>query len=207
MPNRRDVVKTGISISALPLIGGTFASAVVEAAGARLHDVLVDERNGASQAFGRGAGANGLTVHASRGDWSQLWFAQLDREWRVHPAAIGGRDASWRAVHVRAACAAQRYAASLSCGAAPLRQRRRVAACERSGCDRGARRANDRPRRRGVGCADASDLARTIRGARRSTGPRGSDQRHRSARLATEDPEPVYAWMIAPAALAPRFVS
>ena len=91
MPNRRDVVKTAISISALPLIGGS-----VRIGGrsrprrVRLRNALVDERNVASRAFGRGARAHGLTVHASRGDWSQLWFTYLDREWRVRPAAIAG---------------------------------------------------------------------------------------------------------------------
>jgi hypothetical protein len=84
------VVKTAISISALPLIGGRFAAAAGAPADGWLRTALVDERNIASRAFGRGALAHGLHVHASRGDWSQLWFTDLDREWRVRPAAIAG---------------------------------------------------------------------------------------------------------------------
>jgi hypothetical protein len=90
MPNRRDVVKSAISISALPLMGGAFASQMDASAGSGLRDVLVDERSRASRAFGRGADAHGLTVHSARGDWSQLWLTRLDREWRVQPAPIAG---------------------------------------------------------------------------------------------------------------------
>ena len=205
MPNRRDVVKTGISISALPLIGGTFASAVVEAAQTRLHDVLVDERNGASRAFGRGAGSHGLSVHASRGDWSQLWFAQLDREWRVHPAAIAG------VTHHGALFTFEQLARP--------RGMRPVFVAERRRYDNGAASLRvSGPAAIVARAAQTIDLDDEAWGAQMlqillglSAAPaapldRADATNGIEAPIATEDPDPVYAWMIAPAALAPRFV-
>jgi hypothetical protein len=51
------VVKTAISLSALPLMGGALASRTDAFLGSGLRDVLVDERNDASRAFGRSADA------------------------------------------------------------------------------------------------------------------------------------------------------
>src|SRR6185295_8663860 len=90
MPNRRDVVKSAITISALPLMGGGFVAETDGFTGSGLRDVLVDERNSASRSFGRMADARGLNVQSSRGDWSRLWCTRLDREWREKPAPIAG---------------------------------------------------------------------------------------------------------------------
>ena len=91
MPNRRDLVKTAIGISAFPLIRGALASATVAAAGCSVRDALVDERSDASRAFGRGARIHGITIHPSRGDWSQLWLEYLDRESRLSTRHDPGR--------------------------------------------------------------------------------------------------------------------
>ena len=168
--------------------------------------MLVDERNGASRAFGRGAGANGLTVHASRGDWSQLWFAQLDREWRVHPAAIGG------VTHHGALFTFEQLARP--------RGMRPVLVAERRRYDNGAASLRvSGPAAIVARAAQTIDLDDEAWGAQMlqillglSAAPGAPLDRAEAtngieAPIATEDPEPVYAWMIAPAALAPRFVS
>ncbi len=206
MPNRRDVVKTAISLSALPLMGGALASHTDAFMGGGLCDVLVDERNDASRAFGRSADARGLTVHSARGDWSPLWLTRLDREWRVQPAAIAGvtyhgplftfeqlaRPRGMRLVFV-----------------AELRRYRNGAASLRvSGPTATAMRAEQ-----AVGLDDetwGASMGEILVGLSanswRPPASRAEVTNGIEAPLSTERAEPIYAWMIAPAARAPRFV-
>lgn len=206
VPNRRDVVKTAISISALPLIGGRFASGAVAPADRSVRNALVDERNVASRAFGRGALAHGLTVHASRGDWSQLWFTHLDREWRVRPAAIVGvtyhgplftfeqlaRPRGMRPVFV---AELRRYGN----GAASLRVSGAAAAVTRA---EQAVRLDDET----WGASMAEILIGLSAEAGAPLAGRAESTNGIEAPVSTERPDPIYAWMIAPAARAARFV-
>lgn len=206
MPNRRDVVKTAIGISALPLISGAFASTAVASAGSSLRDALVDERSGASRAFGRRVADHGLTIHESHGDWSQLWFTHLDREWRLRPAAIAGlthhgplftfehlaRSRGMRPVFV-----------------AELRRYRNGAVSLRvSGPAAAAARAEQT-----IGLDDeawGASMAEVLVGLSAATGAplpgRAAVTNGIEAPVLTEHSDPLYAWMIAPAARAARFV-
>jgi hypothetical protein len=206
MPSRRDVVKTAIGISALPLIGGRFASGAVAPGDSWLRDALVDERNAASRAFGSAARTHGLSVHESRGDWSQLWFTRLAREWHVQPAAIAGvtyhgplftfeqlaRPRGMRLVFV---AELRRY----SNGAASLRVSGPTAAAVRA--------------EQAVGLDDetwGASMGEILVGLSanswRPPAGRAEVTNGIEAPLSTEHPDPIYAWLIAPTARAPRFV-
>ena len=206
MPSRRDVVKTAISISALPLIGGGFASRAVAPADGWLRKALVDDRSVASRAFGHTARAHALAVHTSRGDWSQLWLTELDREWRVRPAAIAGltyhgplftfeqlaRPVGMRPVFV-----------------AELRRYRNGAAWLRvSGPATAVTRAEQ-----AVGLDDeawGASMAEILVGLAAAAGAplpsRAAVTNGIEAPVLTERPDPIYAWMIAPDSRAPRFI-
>ena len=204
MRSRRDVVKTAISISALPLIGRGFAAAAGAPADGCLRTALVDERNIASRAFGCGARARGLLVHASRGDWSQLWFTDLDREWRVRPAAIAGvtyhgplftfeqlaRSRGMRPIFV---AELRRHGN----GSASLRVSGSAATVTRTkqtvGLDDEAWGARMAEILLGLSAADGAPLRAEVTNGI-------------AAPVATVDPDAIYAWLIAPVARAARFV-
>ena len=206
MPSRRDLVKTAIGISALPLIGGDFASLAIAPEDRWLQTALIDERSVASRAFGNRARAHALTVRSSRGDWSQLWLTQLDREWRVRPAAIAGltyhgplftfeqlaRPVGMRPVFV-----------------AELRRYRNGAAWLRvSGPAAAVTRAEQ-----AVGIDDeawGASMAEILVGLPAAAGAplpsRAAVTNGIEAPVLTERPDPIYAWMIAPDSRAPRFI-
>jgi hypothetical protein len=206
MPNRRDVVKSAISISALPLMGGAFVSRADGFTGSGLRDVLVDERHAASRAFGRMAAARGLNVESSRGDWSRLWLTRLDREWRAEPAPIAGvshhgplftfeqlaRPRGMRPIFV---AELRRY----SNGAATLRASGPAAAVMRAeqsvGLDDETWGASMGEILGGI----SADSWRTPAGC--------SELTHGiAAPPSAGHPDPIYAWLIGPAARAPRFI-
>jgi hypothetical protein len=200
------VVKAAISVSALPLIGGALASRAIAHADDWLRTALVDERSVASRAFGNGARAHAIAVHTSRGDWSQLWLTHLDREWRVRPAAIAGvtyhgplftferlaRPAGMRPVFV---AELRRYRD----GAAWLRVSGPAAAVTRA--------------EQAVGLDDevwGASMAEILVGLSAVAGApltgRAAVTNGIEAPILTERPDPIYAWMIAPDARAPRFI-
>jgi hypothetical protein len=205
MPNRRDVVKSAISISALPLIGGGFVSRTDAFTGG-LRDVLVDERIAASRAFGRVADARGLDVQSSRGDWSRLWLTRLDREWRAEPAPIAGvtrhgplftfehlaRPRGMRPVFVAELRRDGR-------GGATVRARGPRAAVIRAeqcaGLDDEAWGASMGEILAGI----SADDWRPSVGRAEATGSIG-------ASFPAGHADPIYAWLIAPVARAPRFI-
>jgi hypothetical protein len=202
--NRRDLIKTAIGISALPLTHGAFAS--VTSAGSSLRDALVDERNEASCAFGRAADARGIAVHRSRGDWSQLWLDYLDCEWRARPKAIAG------ITRHGALFTLEQLARSRGMRPVFVAERRRyrngAVSLRLSGVAKAATRAHQ-----SVGLDDAAwgasmaeilvDLSATagdlLPGLVEITN--GIE-----APVSTEHPDQIYAWMIVPVARAPRFV-
>ncbi len=169
-----------------------------------LRAALVDERNVASRAFGRGARAHGLLVHASRGDWSQLWFTDLDREWRVRPAAIAGvtyhgplftfeqlaRSRGMRPIFV---AELRRYGN----GSASLRVSGPAATVTRTkqtvGLDDEAWGARMAEILLGLSAADGAPLRAEVTNGI-------------AAPVATVDTDAIYAWLIAPVARAARFV-
>jgi len=206
MPNRRDVVKSAISISALPLMGGAFASRTDGFTASGLRDVLVDERHPASRAFGRMADARGLKVESSRGDWSRLWLTRLDREWRSEPAPIAGvshhgplftfeqlaRPRGMRPVFV---AELHRYGN----GTATLHVRGPAAVVMR------AEQSVDLDDET-WGASMGEILVRLSADSWRLPPGRVEVTNGIATTLSAEHADPIYAWLIAPAARAPRFV-
>jgi hypothetical protein len=206
MPNRRDVVKSAISISALPLMGGAFASRTDGFTASGLRDVLVDERHPASRAFGRMADARGLKVESSRGDWSRLWLTRLDREWRAEPAPIAGvthhgalftfeqlaRPRGMRPVFV---AELHRYGN----GAAMQRASGPAAAVMRA--EQSADLGDET-----WGASMGEVLVRLCADSWRLPVGRAQVTNGIATTLSAEHADPIYAWLIAPAARAPRFI-
>jgi hypothetical protein len=58
-----------------------------------LYKVVFDERFPASVAFGAEARSLGLPTHPIRGDITDLWFHDLDAQWKKKPAAVAGLTA------------------------------------------------------------------------------------------------------------------
>jgi hypothetical protein len=58
-----------------------------------LYKVVFDARFPASVAFGTEARSLGLATHSIRGDITDLWFHDLDVQWKKSPAAVAGLTA------------------------------------------------------------------------------------------------------------------
>jgi hypothetical protein len=95
MASRREFLQVGIAALALPIS----AHAVLSPAAAHadsappvtpLYKVVFDERFPASVAFGAEARNLGLPTHAIRGDITDLWFHDLDAQWKRKPVAVAG---------------------------------------------------------------------------------------------------------------------
>ena len=91
MESRREFIQAGIAASLLPLA----ASAMGASDNYRLlyYKVIVDERFPSSIAYGAEWKARGAAVHAIRGDITDLWFHDLDAQWKKQPVAIAGLTA------------------------------------------------------------------------------------------------------------------
>jgi hypothetical protein len=98
MASRREFLQVGIAALALPI---SAHAALSPAASARentipvtpLYKVVFDERFPASVAFGDEARSLGLPTHSIRGDITDLWFHELDAQWKKKPAAVAGLTA------------------------------------------------------------------------------------------------------------------
>jgi hypothetical protein len=98
MASRREFLQVGIAALALPISAraarSPAAGAPVSAmAVTPLYKVVFDERLPASVAFGAEARSLGLPVHSIRGDITDLWFHDLDAQWKKRPAAVAGLTA------------------------------------------------------------------------------------------------------------------
>ena len=94
MPNRREFLQAGIAASVLPIaaVGSNFEPSTRDPH-PNFYKVIFDERFPASVAFGNDWKARGAAVHAIRGDITDLWFHDLDLEWKKRPAPIAGLTA------------------------------------------------------------------------------------------------------------------
>jgi hypothetical protein len=92
MASRREFLQAGIAASLLP---ATAAADTVSKTPAPqvYYKVIFDERFPASVAFGEEWRARGAAVHAIRGDITDLWFHDLDIQWKKRPVAIAGLTA------------------------------------------------------------------------------------------------------------------
>jgi hypothetical protein len=94
MTNRREFLQAGIAASVLPMaVSGRNLEPSARADGVTLHKVIFDERFPASVAFAEEWKDRGAAVHAIRGDITDLWFHDLDLQWKKRPVAIAGLTA------------------------------------------------------------------------------------------------------------------
>ena len=94
MASRREFLQAGIAASVLPMaVAGSTLVPSDPADRVAFYKVIFDERFPASAAFGDEWKARGATVHAIRGDITDLWFRDLDRQWKKQPVAIAGLTA------------------------------------------------------------------------------------------------------------------
>jgi hypothetical protein len=94
MNSRREFLQAGIAASMLPLAAaGSSLSPSQRDERASFYKVIFDERFPASVAFGVEWIARGAAVHAIRGDITDLWFHDLDLQWKKRPVPIAGLTA------------------------------------------------------------------------------------------------------------------
>src|SRR5277367_3799977 len=93
MKNRREFLQAGIAASLLPLAMPAVAAPEGQVSATTFHKVIFDERFPASVAFGAEWKARGAAVHAIRGDITDLWFHDLDHQWKKQPVPIAGLTA------------------------------------------------------------------------------------------------------------------
>jgi hypothetical protein len=94
MNNRREFLQAGIAVSMLPIAaaGSNLAPSRPDDR-ASFYKVIFDQRFPASVAFGDEWKARGAAVHAIRGDITDLWFHDLDLQWKKRPVPIAGLTA------------------------------------------------------------------------------------------------------------------
>ena len=96
MTNRRDFLRTGISVTALPLTANALLSpdsAFTRTKGesVAIHKAIFDDRYAESQVFAETLGRFSVPLCAiENGDITSLWYDELDLLWREKPAAIAG---------------------------------------------------------------------------------------------------------------------
>lgn len=98
MKSRREFLQLGAVALTLPLTTRADLSSafpfVPDPLGAEpLYKLVFDERFPSSVAFGKEAQRLGASVHAIRGDITDLWFNDLHARWNRRPAAIAGLTA------------------------------------------------------------------------------------------------------------------
>ncbi len=92
MPSRREFLQAGIAASVLPITSvNPTLTKPDEAVG--FYKVIFDERFPSSVAFGQEWKARGAAVYGIRGDITDLWFHDLDLQWKKRPVPIAGLTA------------------------------------------------------------------------------------------------------------------
>lgn len=91
MANRREFIQACIAASAVPASTAlTWHPAVARASSPIFFRTIFDERFPESVAFGEEADRLGETARTIKGDITQLWFNEIDVQWRKEPVAIAG---------------------------------------------------------------------------------------------------------------------
>jgi hypothetical protein len=97
MASRREFIQAGLAASLLPVAASELPAAVSvkesQAPPVSFYKVIFDERFPSSVAFGQEWKARGAAVHAIRGDITDLWFHDLDLQWKKQPVTIAGLTA------------------------------------------------------------------------------------------------------------------
>jgi hypothetical protein len=111
MTNRREILQAALAAAAV-LPG--FKALAAAPGSMPLYKVLYDPRTPAGLAFAASAKRSGSPLHATRGDVTDVWFNELQPQWRQHRTATAGltdfhslfvldmmaRDAGMRAVYI-----------------------------------------------------------------------------------------------------------
>jgi hypothetical protein len=111
MTNRREILQAALAAAAV-LPG--FKALAAAPGSMPLYKVLYDPRPPAGLAFAASAKRSGARLHATRGDVTDVWFNELQPQWRQHRTATAGltdfhslfvldmmaRDAGMRAVYI-----------------------------------------------------------------------------------------------------------
>jgi hypothetical protein len=94
MASRREFLQAGLAASLLP-VAASAGESTSEAPNppVSFYKVIFDERFPASVAFGDKWKGRGPVVHAICGDITDLWFHDLDRQWKKRPVPIAGLTA------------------------------------------------------------------------------------------------------------------
>ena len=91
MASRREFLQAGIAASVLPIaVAGSTLAPTERDDRVTFYKVIFDERFPASVAYGEQWKTRGAAVDAIRGDITDLWFHDLDRQWKKQPVAIAG---------------------------------------------------------------------------------------------------------------------
>jgi hypothetical protein len=100
MTSRREFLQIGIAASALPLATQAARAAGLDEPAAvpaprpvPLYKAVFDTRFAESVAFGRRAASLGVATHAIEGDMTKFWFDDIYHRWRQGPVAIAGLTA------------------------------------------------------------------------------------------------------------------
>jgi len=94
MASRRELLKAGLAVSALPFAASArLAGAGLATAAVPLYKVLYDTRFEASVAFAERAAARRLALLPIDGDVTRVWYHDLYHRWVQGPAAIAGLTA------------------------------------------------------------------------------------------------------------------
>jgi len=94
MASRREFLQAGIAASVLPMaVAGSNLAPNQRADRSAFYKVIFDQRFPTSVAFGEEWKARGAAVHAISGDITDLWFHDLDLQWKRQPVPIAGLTA------------------------------------------------------------------------------------------------------------------
>jgi hypothetical protein len=92
--SRREFLQAGLMASFLPIaVSAAESESDIADQATPFYKVVFDERFPASVAFGEEWRARGTSVHAIRGDITDLWFHDLELEWKKRPAPVAGLTA------------------------------------------------------------------------------------------------------------------
>ncbi len=90
MASRREFLQAGLAVSLLPVVGSASEASNPPVP---FYQVIADQRFPSSLAFGEEWRARGATVHSMHGDITDLWFHDLDHQWKKQPVPIAGLTA------------------------------------------------------------------------------------------------------------------
>jgi hypothetical protein len=93
MASRREFLQASIAAAVLPITAWARTIGPVPGGPSSFYKVIVDSRFPASVEFGVEMSRLGAPVHTIEGDITDLWYHDLDAQWKRSPVAIAGLTA------------------------------------------------------------------------------------------------------------------